>query len=315
MIPFILSNLPYIVVLLAGLAIALDRKRSQPQLASWAIACFGVLIVLWVMRMIQVGWVISAHQQGRWNSDHEMFLTGLGYFRAGVFYLALAALAVGSFRWREDAGESLKKPGMCVAACVILKILGIVIGRSLPVASPLFLIVLACELVSMIMLMTAFYGWRSGYVPDPLPEPSKDVTTVDKVSVVNAVNPQQPAALPSGMFEEKDYIPFVLGVMLLGGLVCVPILWGHFTELGFEKSIIPSMISCGIFVYAHDNRGNFSIMKFLIGMLFVFMIVIRALAQSTGNAKPMFFAGGIVGYIIMFACGWAGIAIARFLRR
>lgn len=315
MTPVILSNLPYIVILLAGFAIALDRKRSQPQLASWAIICYGVLIALWVMRMIQIGWVVSAHQQGIRLSDHQTLLMGLGYFRMIVFYLVLAALAVGTFRWREDTGDSFKKPGILVAVFVILTILGMVIGRSLPVASPLFIIVLVSELGSMIALMAAFYGWRSGYVPDSFQKSAKDVSTVDKISGAPAPSPQPPVAVATGMFEEKDYVPFVLGVMLLAGLVCVPILWGQFTDLEFEKSIIPSLISCGIFVYAHDNRGNFSIMKFLIGMVFVFMIVIRALAQSTGNTKPMFFAGGIVGYIIMFACGWAGIAFARFLRR
>ena len=315
MIPAIVSQLPYLVVLLAGVAIALDRKHNQPQLSKWALLCYGVLIVLWVMRMAQIGWMIRAHQQGIHLEDYQTVLMTLGYARMVIHYGVLLAIMVGALRWREENSDALQKPGILIGVSVFLTIAGIVLARILTGAGPWLILVLICELGSMITLMVALYGWRRDEaVSASFAGPFKQVQDIPKPSGVVQTTPQ-PASLPQGMFEEKDYIPFVLGVMVLGGLVCVPLLWGQFTALGFEKSIVPSLISCGIFVYAHDNRGNFSILKFIFGLVFVFMIVMRAIVQSAGNAKPMFFVGGIVGYIIMFACGWAGIALARFLRR
>lgn len=305
MIPILLNNLPMLVILIIGIAMALDRKNKHPQLAAWATVCYGVLIAVWVMRMIQFGWIVSAHQQGIEIRDHQVLLTALGYFRMVVSYIVLAALVIGALRWRQGTGDHSQKPGILAGVSIFLTIAGTVLARSLTGASPLSLLVLICELGSMITLMIAFYGWRSY---EDVPVPNTD-------HVISGPDAQKPAPLQSGMFEEKDFIPFVLGVMILGGMGCIPVIWGQLTQMGYAKAVIPSLISCGIFVYAHDNRGNFSILKFLAGMLFVFMIVLRAMAQSGGNTKPMFFAGGIVGYIIMFACGWAGIALVRTFRR
>ncbi|MBP8005056.1 MAG: hypothetical protein KA044_08440 [Elusimicrobia bacterium] len=102
----------------------------------------------------------------------------------------------------------------------------------------------------------------------------------------------------------------------MAGLVAIPVLWGHFTGIGYARAIIPSLVSCGIFIYAHDKRGNFSVVKLLVGYLFLFMTLVRAMAKVGPNGgKPFFVAGGFLGFVVMFACGWAGIAVGRLLRR
>lgn len=101
----------------------------------------------------------------------------------------------------------------------------------------------------------------------------------------------------------------------MGGLACIPILWGHFTGMGYARAIIPSLVSCAIFLYAHDKRGNFSVVKLLVGYLIVFMSLMRVMGKlGPGGGKPFFVAGGFLGFVVMFACGWAGIAVGRLIR-
>ena len=118
------------------------------------------------------------------------------------------------------------------------------------------------------------------------------------------------------MFNEEDFIPYVCGVMILGGLLIVPVVWGHFMQMEYEKSLFPSLISCGIFAFSHDKRGNFLLGRFIILSIYTFFTIIRTMAKyGPGGGKPMFVAGGLLGYLVMLACGWAGIALTRFVRK
>ena len=235
----------------------------------------------------------------------------------GVHYLALTALLVSVFLGRKDTGGSYKEPAIVVGISILLTAIGIIMSHSLYGVSPLHFVVLICEVSGMIGLLMALYGWRNDQYLKPLAGEEIKAEAISTVGPVDAAPGQANPVKPNtGMFEKEDFIPYIAGVMGLGGLLVVPMVWGHLTGMEYPEAILPSLLSCGVFVYAHDERGNFSFGKFFIGFLFVFLAIMRAAAKyGHGGAKPMFMAGGLLGYILMLACGWAGIAVARFFRK
>ncbi|MGE0267368.1 MAG: hypothetical protein AB7S78_02780 [Candidatus Omnitrophota bacterium] len=116
------------------------------------------------------------------------------------------------------------------------------------------------------------------------------------------------------MFRKSDYIPFGLGIFILGGLFFVPLIWSRLNQVDFEDAILPSIISCLVFFIAHDNRGNFSIGRFIMGLVLVYFLLLRTIAKYGGGGQSLFIAGGFLGYIVMFGCGWAGIMLGRLIR-
>jgi hypothetical protein len=300
----LLVNLPYLIVFILGVMISVQKRRYQGQPASLAIIAYGVLIIVLIMRVLQGAWIFWARDKGMPIQEYHTLLYNLGCVRIAVHYLALTALFVGVFLGRKDTGGSYKEPAIVAGISILLTGTGIIMGRSLNGASPLHIVVMVFQISAMIGLLIALYGWRNDQYLKPLT--GQEV----KASADSAVKPNV------GMFEKEDFIPFIAGVMVFAGLLVVPIVWGQLTGISYAQAIVPSLVSCCIFVYAHDERGNFSFGKFLIGFLFLFLAMMRATAKyGHGGARPMFFAGGILGYVVMLACGWAGIAVARFLRK
>ena len=278
---------------------------------------YGTLIFLLVARMAQVGWIFWAQAQGIEIQNYLAALSGWGQVRMAVYYVALATLFACVFIGRKESGGSYREPAIVIGVSIALMATGIFINRSLTGASPLHFVALACEITGVIGLLIALYGWRNDQYLKPLAGEEIKAEAISTVGPVDAATGQaNPVKLNTGMFEKEDFIPFIAGVMGLGGLLVVPILWGHYTGIEYPEAIFPSLLSCGVFVYAHDERGNFSFGKFFIGFLFIFLAIMRAATNyGHGGAKPMFMAGGLLGYAIMLACGWAGIAIVRFFRK
>jgi len=315
MTSFFLHSLPFLAIYILGLVLALKRKDAQPGLALWGAVCYGVLIVYSVSGLIQVGCVISAHQRGLPIGEWSGVLKVLGLFRMVIFYLVYSALAVGALRWRENSGGWPRSTAIPLGVSIFLMAADIALTHSGARPASMAPLIFLSGLGSMITLLIAFYGGRGDgafstfaavFSAPAQPAPANP----------GEMAPGAPPAAPlKGMFEERDYIPFVLGVLILGGLVLVPVLWGQINQLDYARSIFPSLLSCGIFLYAHDKRGNFSISKFLVGYLIVFMAILRAVARTgPGGGKPFFIAGGVLGFVVLFACGWAGIGVVRLLR-
>lgn len=307
MTPFLLRNLPFLALYATGVVLSLRMKNDRRAVATWGTVGFSVLLAFSILGLVEVGWVLSAHRRGVPLGDLNLFLKGWGYVRMAVFYLAYTALAVGALRWREKTGDRNPQPGVWLTVSVTLMVAKIILGQSLTVGNPWTGLVYLFSLGSLVSLLVAFCGWRGGGIPASLSEPAVDVPAPAAPSGEGAAK---------GMFEERDYFPFVLGVSVLGGLVCIPVFWGLFSGMGYAQAIFPSLVSCGIFIYAHDKRGNFSVVKLLVGYAIVFMSLMCVMTQLGPNGgKPFFVAGGFLGFVVMFACGWAGIALGRLLRR
>lgn len=113
------------------------------------------------------------------------------------------------------------------------------------------------------------------------------------------------------MFNRDDYWPYMIGVFTLGGLVAVPLVWGQFIDLPYDRLVVGSLLACGVFAYAHTRDGTFSIGRFLLGFGFIFLMSLRIAASSRGSGA--FIPGGFLGFVVMAGSGWTGIGIARAL--
>lgn len=116
----------------------------------------------------------------------------------------------------------------------------------------------------------------------------------------------------AGMYRKPDFIPYIVGTLVFGGLGVVPVVYAQITGLSYQQSLVPALVSCVVFLFAHDERGNFSIWRLVAGMAVLYLTAARAAAQ--GGGQPFFIAGGVLGFILMAASGWLGIAIGRAVR-
>ncbi len=240
-----------------------------------------------------------------------------------ILYVALICAVLG---WRKLSWSEEKKPLQFAGIAIIFEMISVLAPKMLfdayltayTTASvarmmPLFSIVTgSLGLLAYGLLLKALFAWR-GYPVEAKLFPSLPAAPA---AIHAPTQTTETAVPPKGMFEEIDHIPYVCGVMLIGGLFAVPIIWGNVSGAGYLESIIPSLVSCGLFAYAHDKRGNFNLGRFALMFFYILFIVMRSSAESgmRGGSKPFFLAGGLLGYFVMFLCGWAGIKIGRVYR-
>jgi hypothetical protein len=115
-----------------------------------------------------------------------------------------------------------------------------------------------------------------------------------------------------GMFLESDYIPFMLGIFIIGGLLVIPLTWGLGLDLGYFAALPWSLLSCIVFLIAFRRNGTISWGR-AIPAIVASMILTQVHAQSTG--RPAFVVGGILGFLAIVVFGYIGIWIGRLVRR
>lgn len=115
-----------------------------------------------------------------------------------------------------------------------------------------------------------------------------------------------------GMFKESDYIPFMLGVFIIGGLIGIPLTYGLGTGLGYFDSLLWSLASCVVFLIAFRRNGTISWGRAIPAIVAV-MLGANFYNQSTG--KPAFAAGGLLGFLLVMVCGYIGIGIGYIFKR
>ncbi|MCB9720114.1 MAG: hypothetical protein H6756_04500 [Candidatus Omnitrophica bacterium] len=237
------------------------------------------------------------------------------------------------FGWRRGEEATYRGPaifaGLGVAVPLIAPVLIGLAVQSLhdgsdPESMLPVMIVVGClnsalSFAGLVLLYKAIFGWR-GYdlqqLPGTVPLPAVADTVAEGGNEGTTAAPAQPLPEPPGVFEERDFIPYICGVMLLGGCLIVPVIWGMFLDLSYEKSLFPSILSCGVFALSHTKKGNFLFGRFIVLNLYVFFTIMRTAAKyGSGGGKPMFMAGGALGFIVMAVCGWAGIGVMRLLRK
>lgn len=127
-----------------------------------------------------------------------------------------------------------------------------------------------------------------------------------------ATNTVAQRSAQGGMFKETDYVPFMLGVFLIGGLIGMPLTYGASTGLGYFQSLPWALGSCVVFLIAFRRNGTISWGR-AIPAIAAIMIGANAYNQSTG--KPAFAAGGLLGFLLVMVCGYVGLGIGRIFKR
>lgn len=290
------------------------KIAAQP--GGLAFIAFCILVVKWVAHAI-IFYTVGFHPTA------NTILTI-------VHVLITILLLVCVFGWRKEEGATYMYPSILAA-----------IGAVIPIVIPFIVMGLTknmdpghlsqesfftflvggvssvLNLGSLVLMYMAVFGWR-GY-PQNVPTLTQAVESSSTSPGVEQADGDPKATTveePPGMFEKADFIPYVCGVMILGGFIIVPIVWGNFMDLSFEKSLFPSLLSCGVFAASHSKTGNFHFGRFIFLNIYVFFMIMRTMAKyGSGGGKPMFMAGGLLGFLVMAACGWAGIGIVRLIRK
>ena len=138
-----------------------------------------------------------------------------------------------------------------------------------------------------------------------------DKNKVEKAENSDTDSSAQKAA-QGGMFKDTDYMPFMLGVFIIGGLIGMPLTYGLGTGLGYLDSLPWSLASCVVFLIAFRRNGTLSWGRAIPGIAAI-LIGAKVYNQSTG--RPAFAAGGILGFVLVMVCGYVGIGIGRIFKR
>jgi hypothetical protein len=119
-------------------------------------------------------------------------------------------------------------------------------------------------------------------------------------------------SVQGGMFKESDYVPFMLGVFLIGGLIGMPLTYGAGTGLGYFESLPWALASCVVFLIAFRRNGTISWGR-AIPVIVAIMVGANMYNQSTG--KPAFAAGGLLGFLLVMVCGYIGLGVGRIFKK
>ncbi len=128
----------------------------------------------------------------------------------------------------------------------------------------------------------------------------------------DVTSPASEKPVQGGMFKKTDYVPFMLGVFLVGGLIGMPLTYGADTGLGYFESLPWALGSCVVFLIAFRRNGTMSWAR-AIPAIAAIMIGANVYNQST--SKPAFVAGGLMGFLLVMVCGYVGLGIGRIFKR
>jgi hypothetical protein len=140
------------------------------------------------------------------------------------------------------------------------------------------------------------------------------------------------AGVKGALFSETDYLPFMLGVFIVGGLIAVPFFYGAglSADLGlpspgmrwqieyfllhgpYFKALPWSLASCLVYLISFRRNGTITWARAVPAMA-AMIIAVYAYYNNTG--KPAFAVGGFLGFILIMVCGYVGIAVARLTAR
>ena len=119
-------------------------------------------------------------------------------------------------------------------------------------------------------------------------------------------------------FAEKEYKSFVVGVLILGGLVILPLFWGYVFNLrsidskNYYPGILPVslLLSAGLLV-AFRRDGSISSGRMIITGL-IGLLVATILAAASGRTN--FLSNTVISFLVTFFCGYFGIVVRRLFK-
>jgi hypothetical protein len=112
------------------------------------------------------------------------------------------------------------------------------------------------------------------------------------------------------MFATENYPSFLGGVLTLGGLGVLPLLYGAGLGIDYGSALPWSLASCAVFLIGFRKNGTVSWVRAIPGMA---VLAVAATSYTISTGKPSFGAGGAFGFLLLLVCGYAGIAVNRVL--
>jgi len=111
------------------------------------------------------------------------------------------------------------------------------------------------------------------------------------------------------MFRREDYWPYMFGVFVFAGVIALPTIYSNFIDLPFDRLLAGCLLGCFLFAFAHTRDGQFSFGRFIGGVALMVLALMRTAGKSDGQGGVI--PGGLLGFAVMAAAGWFGIAIGR----
>ena len=317
MVSFIISSAPITLFYIFAIWISHQQRTSQPKLSNLCMAIFSAMLI----HQILGGVIMFGLQSPYDHYDAEPnLLVSLYENSARLITMGLeASLLFCIFAWRKQSSKHYKKPALVVAALIAAMLLaeglnaiiyGVIFNGHLspeefemlniivaPCISSIFAMILLCSLF-------AIYGWRGDDFNNKL---------LYMLTLKIDPNAEQ-EEVEAGFFETTEYIPFLIALFMFGGLIAVPLIWGGVLDIDYHKTLLPAFISCACFAYCHNRKGRFLWNRLFIITAFIAYVLFKITLKGGGD-EQFFVAGGVLGYPVMFGCGWIGVMIVRFGKR
>jgi hypothetical protein len=143
-------------------------------------------------------------------------------------------------------------------------------------------------------------------------EPEGSGKTGSRAAEQQVESDSQGASKVGNLFPAEYYAAFVLGVLLVGGLGAIPLLWSTVTELSYLKALPWGLASSAVFLVGFRRDGTISWARLVAAVI---ALTLAAVLYSTSTGRPSFGAGGVVGFLVMVVCGYVGVGMAKLFRR
>lgn len=137
----------------------------------------------------------------------------------------------------------------------------------------------------------------------------KDADNSDK-SEVHQTNASDQ---PKGWFNEEEYWPFVIGVMIVSGLIITPVIYSNISGLEDKKPIqliALGVMYSGLFCIAHTRNGRISIPRLLLGLAALSYAAVSTWINNPYSAVELVIPG-LLPLAAMYLGGWIGITLWR----
>ena len=116
---------------------------------------------------------------------------------------------------------------------------------------------------------------------------------------------------PWKLYRSVDYLAFVCGVFLLGGLICVPLILSFLTPLHYVDTLGWSLVTCAVFVAVFRSNGTISLLRVTLAVLLSGIM----LALFTHHLLFYnFLLCWLISMLLLTECGKFATTIARAKR-
>lgn len=140
----------------------------------------------------------------------------------------------------------------------------------------------------------------------------EQVESLGKGILPKPVSYNKKKPIKGAIFKEEDYVPFVVGFFLIGGLLTFPFLYGLQLDISYLLALPWSLGSCVVFLIGFRKNGTISWLKFVPAYA---VLTITAMIVNHSSGGSTFAAGGIIGFVIVILGGKIGIIVSRHFRR